>query len=86
MIINIDFDQYTLSFDDSIQHTVFKQSNSHGISFTIGHDRFELIHSIMGNRILINIGTMIGNCRDIPFHIDTAHFLPENIKIRYRDE
>lgn len=82
--MKIKFERYLISFDDSIQYEEFKEQESYGIIFRIHNSRYEVIHCLLGDRLLLSLNYQSGfptEWKDIPFHMGTARFLPDEIQV-----
>ncbi len=66
---------------DGIPHSTFECRDYRGVIFYKDDFKYEVIHSALGVRLLINHETWLGFFRDLPFHEGTWRFLPEEVQV-----
>lgn len=72
---------FSLSFPTTVSFETFNDpENYYGIIFFHKKYKYEVLECRLGSRIIIN-GDM-GECKDMPFNMGTAEFLPEFIKVK----
>lgn len=79
-------DKYIIVFKPFLKYEVFKNEWNYGIIFYTDMAKYELIHSQIGNRLLINKKGQDWNLgeewNDVPLNEGTFHFLPEGVTIK----
>lgn len=76
----ISIGDYILSLPCEVKFETFNDPNNcYGIVFTHHKTKFQVVHSKLGTRLLINGGE--GDVRDLPFNLDTAYFLPDFVTV-----
>ncbi len=74
---------YTIEFDESVPHTIFDEGYCKGIKFFKDTWCWEVINSVVGERLLINCKKTYHG-RDIPFNIGTSKLIPYGITVTKR--
>ena len=78
-MINFVVGEFTLTFPQNAKYEIFNDpANYYGIIFDYCGKRYQVLECMLGTRMIINGEE--GECRDMPFHLGTAHFLPDFIR------
>lgn len=73
--------EFVLFFSTNVLFETFNDpKNFYGVVFFYDKHRFEVMESAIGTRLLIS--GQNGESRDLPFHLGTAHLLPDFIKVK----
>lgn len=75
-----EFNDYIIEFPEDAHHEIYDEGWCRGIKFFKDTWRFDVLNSIIGERLLINCVQTYHN-RDIPFNLSTASFLPDYVKV-----
>lgn len=86
--MHYDFQDFSIDLSEAIEIDHFNdRPHYYGVIFKVaeGKMKYQLIHNIlMDYRIYIYDGE--GHMKDIPFHRGTEDFLPEGVKINWKDK
>lgn len=74
------FNQYLIEWND-IDAEAFRDQDCWGIRFKQDDWNYEVLNSIVGQRLLINNLQNYHN-KDVPFNLNTAALLPESVTVR----
>lgn len=75
---------FVLSFPRNVLFDTFNDpENYYGIIFPTAGYRYQVVDCKLGTRIIIN--GKEGECKDMPFNLGTAEFLPEFVKVNKLD-
>ena len=77
---------YTFQLPDDKRADFIEEKDLKGFAFYDSEYKYEVLDCILGMRLLINsYPEYAGYCRDIPFNLNTAMFLPDFIIVNKDD-
>lgn len=75
---------FALSFPTNVKFDTFNDpENYYGIIFPSNGNRYQIVDCKLGTRIIIN--GKEGECKDMPFNLGTAEFLPDFVRVKKLD-
>jgi len=78
--IKFKIEKFILTIPTDIKFETFNDpKNYYGIIFKYKSYKYEIVDCLLGPRIIIN--GKEGECKDMPFNLGTASFLPEFITV-----
>lgn len=80
MEYNFNFNDFELKWTNIDYETFEDFPHYYGVIFNVGNDRYQVIHSLLGHRLIIN-NLKTYECKDLPFNRSTEDFLPTGIKV-----